>query len=369
MKLEWIETYDELLQYRQIWNGILQRSKANSIFLTWEWVSSCLEATGTRKNLCVIIVRNGDDQIVGIAPFCIQRFRFLSVFPCKILRPITNLIKASEYFDFICHPDYEERVYDCIFTGLRAKKGWNLLWVHRSADWTGATSRLIGSAERCAYRISRRPVEFANIILNSSFDEFLGGVSSRLRTKVRSALRSFSDDPCSSLERIATPAELQSALASLAKLNAARWAAAKDLGAFEKSPEELEFHRLFSEHALSNGWLRMYRLAKDDEVVAVKLGYWYDGKYMHVQEGFDIQSGSGNGNLLRALSFGSLIEEGTEEYDFLNGYSEHKRRWGAAKRHGTVSIFAKPYSAWALVALFRFWPNGRFLRRCTTGLT
>ena len=51
------------------WNSLLESSSADSIFLTWEWISSWLDTVHPAADLFVIAIRDGQGSLVGFAPF------------------------------------------------------------------------------------------------------------------------------------------------------------------------------------------------------------------------------------------------------------------------------------------------------------
>ena len=81
-----------------------------------------------------------------------------------------------------------------------------------------------------------------------------------------------------------------------------------------------------------------------------------------VQEGFDPDYISGIGNLLRVRIIEQCIEENIFEYDFLAGFTEHKRRWGSTERFGADMFIWNNKLKNAIFSLYRFWPSGRFLK-------
>ena len=76
MSIQIIKTKDEFCGLREVWNQLLSRSDSDTIFLTWEWLSSWWEAyTGPTDDLHIIVVRDQGGQITGIAPFFLTKQR------------------------------------------------------------------------------------------------------------------------------------------------------------------------------------------------------------------------------------------------------------------------------------------------------
>ena len=57
-----------LRRLRPEWNGLLCRSPASSVFLTWEWIATWWEHFGREGDLLILAVRDESGRLVGLAP-------------------------------------------------------------------------------------------------------------------------------------------------------------------------------------------------------------------------------------------------------------------------------------------------------------
>jgi hypothetical protein len=87
----------------------------------------------------------------------------------------------------------------------------------------------------------------------------------------------------------------------------------------------------------------------------------YNGDFLQIQEGFNPEYIDGAGNVLRHIVIESSIQEGLKNYDFLGGFTEHKRRWKAEERFGHDLLIARPSLKTRLLFLKDIWPSGRYL--------
>jgi CelD/BcsL family acetyltransferase involved in cellulose biosynthesis len=122
------------------------------------------------------------------------------------------------------------------------------------------------------------------------------------------------------------------------------------------------FYERFAPVALRAGWLRLYALRLDGAIRAVQYGYAYAHTFYQLQEGYDPEAPEGIGNVLREHAFKASIAEGLRAYDFLGEYTEHKRRWGAARRDGFDLLLGRPGLKNRTLFTRPVWPTGRFLR-------
>jgi hypothetical protein len=81
-----------------------------------------------------------------------------------------------------------------------------------------------------------------------------------------------------------------------------------------------------------------------------------------MQEGFDPDFTAGAGNVVRLEIIRECIASGIRQYDFLGGYTEHKRRWMAQVRHGYDLFIGRSCLANSVIFLVKVWPTGRYLR-------
>ena len=68
LKIENTEGFDSL---RGEWNALLERSSANGVFLTWEWLRTWWKHLAERRKLSILVLRN-EGQLVGLAPLAIR---------------------------------------------------------------------------------------------------------------------------------------------------------------------------------------------------------------------------------------------------------------------------------------------------------
>ena len=102
LELELHTNMETLSPLRDSWNQLLRSSQSNNIFLTWEWVSTWWRVFCQGQRLAVIIAREADGSIVGIAPLKInykKYKRFLAVRSVEFIGYGGEVI--PEYLDFI----------------------------------------------------------------------------------------------------------------------------------------------------------------------------------------------------------------------------------------------------------------------------
>lgn len=345
------------------WNGLLEQSTANTVFLTWEWISAWLDVMGADIKPFVIAVRDGNGRLAAVAPFYRTRLQLLRVIPYRCLRVLGDAESGAEYPDLITRTGVEEEAIALLRAILLAlSRVWDCLWIPRVAGWTGALRRLKLLCAGDPFYIHERRYTFSHVELPNTYEAFFRSLSRNGRSNVQRHTNRLQAAGQVELAMCQNQDELNPMLQRLYELHRQRWSSNGMAGCFEREPRTKRFFDRFAELALRRGWLRLYELRVDRVARASQYGYAYDGRFCQLQEGFAPSAPDGIGNVLRNLVFRACINEGLKEYDFLGGYSEHKRRWGARKRFGYDLFVGRRSPKNSLLFARQLWPTGKYLR-------
>ncbi|MFX0197630.1 MAG: GNAT family N-acetyltransferase, partial [Candidatus Hodarchaeota archaeon] len=128
MTVQRISDLDEFNRLEPEWNSLLQKSKSNSVFLTWEWVSTWWQFFGSESELFVLCVVDEHGRIDGIVPLKRQRRR-IGGLRLNCLEFIgSGLETVPDYLDFILDPGCEEQASRLILEYLsRNKNSWDII--------------------------------------------------------------------------------------------------------------------------------------------------------------------------------------------------------------------------------------------------
>src|SRR5262245_65719792 len=87
MDVRLVQNSVDFARLRSEWNDLLSRSSADTIFLTWEWLSSWWECyAGPNDALHIVTVRENTGELIGIFPFYRQVRPWLPLSPIRTLR-------------------------------------------------------------------------------------------------------------------------------------------------------------------------------------------------------------------------------------------------------------------------------------------
>jgi len=107
MKIRLIDTIKEFKTLEPYWNNLLHMSGSDHIHLTFEWMWVWWNHFGDENKL-FILEASDDDQVIGIAPFCISKNKisFKNFIPIKRIAFIGSGI--SDSLDFIIIKEYKK---------------------------------------------------------------------------------------------------------------------------------------------------------------------------------------------------------------------------------------------------------------------
>ncbi|HOB74535.1 MAG TPA: GNAT family N-acetyltransferase [Phycisphaerae bacterium] len=364
MRVEVIQDRTGLEALASEWNPLLAGSRADNVFLTWEFISTWLDVVRPTCDLYVLVVRDDDGACLGIAPFYRRRLKVARTFSLRCLRVLGDDAAAADYPDLIIRSDLESEVLEALGRHLAASPGWDCLWLARTAGWTGALNRLGQLSAGGGFHLRCRTRPFSRVHLPDNYEAYLEKLSGKTRYNLRRGRRQCESLGGCKLRVCEDPGQVASFVGELVRLHQKHWEAAGDAGAFRRNPCLRTFFEEVAGRFLRCGWLRLAGLEVDGRIRAVQFGYAYHGVYSAIQEGYDpdlTEVTCGVGNVARAATIEATIAEGLGVYDFLDGATWHKQRWGADLLEG-YDIFIHRRSLRTLpLRVGEIWPTGRFM--------
>jgi CelD/BcsL family acetyltransferase involved in cellulose biosynthesis len=363
MNVETHAGWDAFAALEHDWNEVLCASRANSIFLRWEWIEAWRRIVSRDSVQPVItVVRDDSGALVGIGPFYVTSGRLLGTVSYRVLRTLGDHESGAEYQDWIVRQDVEQEAAAAIATALRGLKCWDCAWMPYVANWTGAADRVLGAAHDSQLLSMDRTMTFSALALPSDHSEYLASLSGNARSMLKRRTLQVKKLPGFAFTQCELEEQRAGYLAALFDLHERRWQAAGLPGSFVRRPLMADFSREFSRVALERGWLRLFGIQSEGVFKAVQFGYVYEGTFYQMQEGFDPEAPDGIGNVLRSLVIEACIAENVHTYDFLGGFTEHKRRWSAAPRVGRQLLIGRNTLKNRPLFGAGIWPTGRYLQ-------
>ncbi|MFC1657041.1 GNAT family N-acetyltransferase [Candidatus Moduliflexota bacterium] len=339
LKVKYIDNTDEFLGLEKVWNKTLSESGADTVFLSWEWVSNWWKTYGAEKELRVIVVSDSAGEVVGIAPLY-QRLR-------RVLKGIavrevcflgTGEDVSPDYPDFMVRSGSEGEVMRAMLESLKDDNRWDILNLTDMSEKTINVGLLLETSK--GLDLNARAKACATcpyILLPETWEKYLAGLSSNTRYNVRRRTRNLERDFTVKFYLWTDRERLSEAMERLASLHGSRWEERGTSRSFV-SPEYRSFHRMVAGDFMEKGFLHMSCLELNGEIAGMYYDYFYNNKIYYYQAGFDPSfSKYSPGLVLRAYVIKRAIEEGVREIDLLKGSYQFKDAW-ANRSRSTVTI-------------------------------
>ncbi len=329
------------------WNGLLKRSRFDTIFLTWEWQTTWWQHLGrSRGPLYILAGRDagggaGPGPLVAIIPLYLQEDggQVLQVVGC---------IEVSDYLDLIIESGREEEIYQDFLKWLAGPDApqWDSVDLCNQPGVSLSHTRLpeLALAAGCEVEVFQEDV--CPIIalpspaagqdgVAAAWEAYLETLDKKERHEIRRKLRR--------LEREAPDAEVRyvdGTGQSAADLNAAVDAfiglhrnSRSDKHAF-MTPEMQAYFRAIAEVLAAQGWLQLSFLEIGGQAVASYFCFDYGDESR--RDILVYNSGYDPGGVPQLspgwVLLGRVIEHairlGRRNFDFLQGDEDYKHRFG-----------------------------------------
>jgi CelD/BcsL family acetyltransferase involved in cellulose biosynthesis len=335
MDHEIITSYQQFRELRNEWNSLLSRSRANTVFLTWEWLDAWWQAYRTTERPYIILLWRNQDELVGIAPFVLNTIKKDYFFSYKALYfwGLKFDDSESEYLDIIAAKGIEKEVCCQLIEVLnRNRKEWDIFFYYEVPENSLCLDVIKESIKSQKWLFNKTSHIASFIKLPKTFDEYLKGLKPRMRTKLKTLSRRLRENHAVEFE-VCSKEKLSVTLLSLFELHQKRWEKVNQLGCF-RDPRRREFYKLLSNYFFDNNWLRIFSLKVDGVYRTHEFCFLYNNKIFILQEGYDVEwQKQGVGNVLRTFSLQYCIENKYDEYDILGGTSYHKNSWGVSNKN------------------------------------
>lgn len=315
------------------WNQLHQRSRADVIVLTFEWMSSWWDEFGKDRELRILVARDGD-RVVGIAPLSWRRLRERGV-PIRRIELLASGEEEfdeihSEYLDFLIEEGREDAVVAAFWHHLHARPDWDQLQLESIV----ATSPLIPALRVAARKTSRvelveTPRVPAVIVpLPGDLAAFHAMQSKKMREDLRRHRRMLEKVGPVRMRRAESVDELREMFSTFVRLHQQLWQARGKPGCFA-SPRFSRFHRQVSERLFARGLCDLWLLEVDGRAVAARYSFHLGQRMFEYQSGLDpgFEPKISTGVQAAYYCIEDAVARGFREYDLGEGQQPYKLRW------------------------------------------
>ena len=324
------------------WTELCKAQTVPSYFVTWHWAATWWQAYGNDHDLFVLICRNSNNEVIGIAPLY-RKLAASGTFKIRTLCWIGDGTDDADGFSPLVRQGEEQRAISAMFDRLlRLGDEWDLMELNSmpSASNVVALWRSEAITRRWLVKESASPQRLVS--LADSFDLYLESLSRKTRQALKRRMRNLEESFSVAWRRCESVAEIQSGFETLVALHQKNWKAKGKEGKFTAT-SRLDFYRKMALLAGAAGNLDLCILELDGVPAAARLAFRSNGTRHAVFAAMDPAFRRyGVGGVAEALSIKDSIDRGDRFYDFLAGDENYKKEMGAELASYTNLAIARP---------------------------
>jgi len=316
--------FDEPALGQDNWNELASRSDTNTIFQTYEWVTSWWKVFGQGRELWVIAVFRGD-RLVGLAPL----MRELSDGTAPVIAFISE--NNADYCDFLLTEPRRPVLQAILATLASQRDQWRELRFMNLPERSFTTTwiREICKEMRLLTLSSGR-IECPAMV----FGERSSAEQAILhRRSLKRPWNYFRHQGLVELTEPRAPAEVHGYLEQFFDQHITRWRHSSTPSLFT-NPHNQNFYHELATRLLSSGKLAFACMTLDGRPLAFHFGFIYDRRYFWYKPSFDIRyQHHSPGTLMLRLLLLRALKLGCDEFDFTIGNEPFKYRYSNVTRH------------------------------------
>jgi len=306
------------------WSALLRRGALDTLFLTPQWLEVWWRHFGAGLDLTLLLARDADGTLVGIAPlYAVEQAGQ------RVLQFVGG-VDVSDYLDFIVAEGRED-VYHAVVDYLLADPfPWDLLDLHcLPGDSPTRAGILCRVCQACCPGDAQVELEEPTpyIPLPGDWEAYLGSLDKKQRHEVRRKMRRIEREAEVRWHRLEDRARLDEEVDVFVQLHRASH---PDKDAFMTEEMAAFFHDA-AVVTFEVGWLSLYTLWLDGRPAASIWCFDYGDDLLVYNSGFDPEwrYHLSPGNVLMSYCIRDAIARGKRRFDFMRGGETYKYRLGA----------------------------------------
>ena len=335
------QTWEELEQFQESWNRLLQANPASSIFQTPEWLAAWWQAFGKGKELSSLVFTNAQGHALGIAPLYHEQNSFFGR-TLTTLRLVGAGSGDSDALDFVTSPGNEQLCADAFVAWLDKQKNWDVCALETLPQASSVGKRIRNRLQEAGRSVDTTLTPNFVVDLPAAWPQYLNTLEPSFRPLLTRYPKRLQSRYSVRFVRCDCVEDLKVHLETLFSLHQMRWTGRGEAGAFANL-DRRDFYFEMATSFLRRGWLEFWLLELDGQIVGAQFCFRYNGTLSLLQEGFHPRYAAEKiGYALRAHVLEEMIRSGVKHYDFLGGDDPYKAKFGAQQENYLNLTFAGP---------------------------
>jgi CelD/BcsL family acetyltransferase involved in cellulose biosynthesis len=301
------------------WNAFLNVSGQDLVFLTHEWFSSWWEFLSDNNSLEVLLFKDDQDHMIGIAPLMTDG---------RSLRFMASQ-EVTDYCDFIFLQDKKEEFYKSLLRYFRKNYLDQTHMEFINIRSSSPTCVLVPEmASKYGFSHSLRETEVTPVLsIPSTYKDYINGLKRKNRHELRRKLRRIEGLAGIKIKKITETRHLLPAIEGFISLHQK---SGPEKLAFWTTKGMPDFFRKVVHRFSEKGWVEMDVLFFEDSIISALLSFLYGNEVLFYNVAYDLEYASFSpGFYLFHSSIVEAISRGKSCVDFLRGREKYKYDFGA----------------------------------------
>jgi hypothetical protein len=337
LKIIEINDFQGLEQIKTEWIDLLGHSRSNNIFLSYEWITSCIN-NFHKGNRLFILCAYVDSRLVGIAPLVMTRGRFTKL----PVRKIESIGSAWGYGGFIID-ESSINVDDCMEAFLKyllinGKKS-DVYLLAKIPVGSGHTDTIKSILRKKNASFLEDSLQIPYISLEESFDAFVSNRSYSFRRNIKNRERRLKNFGCVTLKRFNKDFDYRNIMDIVFDISQRSWKE-KNHTSISSNPDVKNFYLDIAEKFYGKGCLEISIMYIDDKPVSYMFGAKYNEDYIDIDIAYDEEYASASpGNIHRYYLLKELFNERLRTFDFVANFDYKNELTDKYMEHVSFPIF------------------------------
>jgi CelD/BcsL family acetyltransferase involved in cellulose biosynthesis len=347
VKIELITKREDLAVLAPRWDELALSDSRDGFFRTSGWYCAWMEHIRPDAQPFVIVVRNNDGDLVGLAPLCRGAYRDLGIQLNSIFWAGREVV-SGDFLDFLADAEVRPQVIAAILEYLQENRSrWGLLVLGELVDGADSYMALEVLAKQHDLALRRQEERICPYIaLPAKFEDYLGTLGSSTRYHIRRRMRDV-ERTGARVEVFEAGQDMPVHLDSLIRLHLARWNKDNLPGTMGRDGFA-PFLRQICTNPPKGSRCRLYQLTHEETPVASLLTFHFGESALYYQAGWDPDSSLAALSpavVLMAHSIRDAIQLGLRYYEFLRGDEAYKSRWSKTCRKTATLLLGRSFAA------------------------
>ena len=336
---------DEFTNMKEEWNSLLEKSITNEVFLLWEWIYAWWDVfKDGRRELYILCGKNCKGEIIGIAPFYIEKRILLGSCTRNIIRFCSSVETYPDHLDVISKKEYEDSFPEALLKYLiQNDKDWDIIILDGVKE-NATIKRYLACNKGKLYDLLISCVPMSKcpyLIIDKTFEDYLKTFSGKKRYTLLKKIKILMKEENVTFKRVDCTEEPEKYINELFSLHSVR-AKRKRIKTSFCGENIYKFHMNFINYLLKDDKIIIAFLYKESIPLVSYYCIKHNNKYYYYQTGLSYEGEKrSGGTVLFSLIIESAFREQYNEFDFLRGNEHYKYFWTKHYRRDYSMIIKK----------------------------